>query len=420
MSSQGANNRESRVMVLAALDTKAAEAVFICEILRRLGRTPLLVDIGVLGEAACEPDISSDDVLRRGGATRAELLAGGDRARVVDTLAAGAEVLARELHREGALSAVLALGGSGGTTVGTAAMRQLPLGVPKVMVSTIASGEVQRYVGMKDICMLHSVVDFSGVNAISEPILRNACGAVAGMLAAQDLRRLEPPREARPLIAASMFGVTTALIDKAQKLLAQEGYELVPFHATGIGGRTMETLIDEGVFVGVLDLTTTEWADEVVGGTLTAGPTRLEAAARAGIPQVVAPGALDIVNFVGPAGLPEAFRERTHHRHNDSVVLLRTTAAECAEIGRRIAEKLSASRGPVTFLFPRLGISALDRAGAPFFDPAANEALLGALRAHLSPAITLKVLEAHINDDAFAEACCRDLLAHLTPRSTHA
>lgn len=409
-----------KVMVLAALDTKGDEARFICDLLRQLGDTPLLVDLGVLGDSKVQADITRDTVLAKGHSSRAELLEQGDRALIVDALIAGAEVLARELFGAGILGGVLAIGGSGGTSIGTAAMRQLPLGIPKIMVSTIASGDVQPYVGMKDICMINSVVDFSGVNAISQPILRGACGAISGMLRARALPDTPLEKNPRPLVAASMFGVTTPLLEKAKKRLAAAGYELVPFHATGIGGKTMEALIEEDIFAAVFDVTTTEWADEVVGGTLSAGPGRLGAAARTGLPQVVAPGALDMVNFVGPAGLPERFKGRTIHRHNENVVLLRTTAAECREIGRRIAEKLNASQGPVTFLFPKQGVSALDKEGGAFYDPAAAAALLETFEHDLNSNIKVVVVDAHINDDSFAEVCCQELLAHLPIRSAHA
>lgn len=402
-----------KIMVLAALDTKGDEATYIRDLLGRLGHETLLVDLGVLGEAMVEADISSNTVLAKSGNARAELLTRGDRGLVVDALIEGAQVLARERFEAGELAGVLAIGGSGGTTIGTAAMRQLPLGVPKVMVSTIASGDVQPYVGMKDICMLNSVADFGGVNAISEPVLRGACGAISGMVAARELPNQTAANGSKPLVAASMFGVTTPLIEKVRKLLVVAGYELVPFHATGIGGKTMEALIDEGVFVAVLDLTPTEWADEVVGGTLSAGPHRLEAAARAGLPQVVAPGALDMVNFVGRNGLPAKFEGRTVHRHNENVVLLRTTAEECVEIAHRIAEKLNASRGPVAFIFPQRGVSALDIEGGAFYDAKADAALLDTLKRTLKPTVKLTVIDAHINDDSFARACCEELLTYL-------
>jgi uncharacterized protein (UPF0261 family) len=420
-----------KIAIAAALDTKGDEAAFMRDMLRERGHDTLLIDIGVLGDPTVQPDFSSEDVLLKGGSSREHLLHEGDRAHVVDALVAGIEVLALELYEQGTLLGIIAVGGSGGTTIGTAAMRTLPIGVPKVMVSTIASSDVQPYVGMKDICMVNSVVDFSGVNAISEPILQNACGAIMGMI---DMRNAHnaglaratssslQARTAKPLVAASMFGVTTPCVDKARRLLQDQGFELVPFHATGIGGKTMESLIEDGFFDAVLDVTTTEWADEVVGGTLTAGPTRLEAAARAGLPQVVAPGALDMVNFYGSGGLPEQFRGRKIHRHNDNVILMRTTAEECSKIGKRIAEKLNACRGPVTFMFPRLGVSALDLKGGIFYDPEANTALLEAFKQFLLPKVDLKIIDAHINDDVFAQACCQELLTNIerTAGSLHA
>jgi uncharacterized protein (UPF0261 family) len=314
------------------------------------------------------------------------------------------------------LAGVISVGGSGGTTVGTAAMRALPLGVPKVMVSTIASGDTRPFVDISDILMLNSVADLSGINPISEEILGNAAAALDGMIRA---RRARPARPAaQRLVAASMFGVTTPQGVRCSQLLAEGGYTLVPFHATGIGGRTMESLIAQGYFAGVLDLTTTEWADEVVGGTLSAGPHRLEAAARTGTPQVVAPGALDMVNFFGSGGVPERLAGRLVHRHSENSYLMRTTPAENTEIGRRIAEKLNAATGPVAVLFPLDGLSALDRKGQPFFAADADAALLRALQRNLRPTIRLETLDYHINDEAFARAAVDTLLAFLSHQAT--
>jgi len=269
--------------------------------------------------------------------------------------------------------------------------------------------------------MIHSVVDFSGLNSISRPMLRNAVGAVCGMVRAGATPDRAMPGVARRaaegeerLVAASMFGVTTPCVNKCRGLLLSSNLQLIPFHATGIGGRTMESLIEEGFFTAVLDITTTEWADEVVGGTLSAGPTRLEAAAKAGLPQVIVPGALDMVNFVGPTGLPEKFHGRTIYRHNENVILMRTTAAECREIGRRIAEKLNAATGSTTVVFPLRGVSALDVQGGLFYDPDANQSLLEALKAHCRPSVQILAVDAHINDEPFAQKCCDELLANLS------
>lgn len=427
------------VILIASLDSKGEEAAFLRARLEEDGLAVSLLDFGILDAPSFPADIGAAEVARRGGGSLEALRAQKDRARAIDVMMAGASAITGELHARGDVLGVLSLGGSGGTAVGTAAMRALPLGIPKVMISTVAASNVLPYVGGKDIAMFNSVVDFAGVNAISAPILANAAGAMAGMIAARDDRlratRPEGRKEARatigaantaggskPLIAASMFGVTTPAVEKCRARLLAAGYELVSFHATGIGGRTMEELIGEGYFAAVLDLTTTEWADEVVGGTLSAGPTRLEAAAHAGLPQLVAPGALDMVNFFGPNVFPKHFEGRWIHRYNDLVVLMRTTAAENAEIGRRIAEKLNAARGPVTVLLPLKGISAMDAEGGAFFDPEADRALFASLRAHLAPHVRVEAIDAHINDDRFADRSVELLLDQIasSKKESHA
>lgn len=404
---------EPFALIVAALDTKGEEAFFLKKRLEKSGLPVLLLDFGVFSDQAPAADFPPTLVAERGGAGLAVLRAARDRAAAIDVMMRGAAQVATDLHRKGKLAGVISVGGSGGTAVATAAMRALPLGVPKVMVSTVAASNVLPYVGGSDIAMLNSVTDASGVNALSAPILANAAGAFVGMVAAQ---RDPVQRAGRPLIAASMFGVTTPAVEQCRLLLAKAGYELVPFHATGIGGRTMEALIAEGHFTAVLDLTTTEWADEVVGGTLSAGPTRLEAAGTAGLPQVVAPGALDMVNFFGPGTFPEKFNQRLHHRYNDNVVLMRTTAAESAEIGRRIAAKLNDAKGPVSVLLPLRGISAMDAKGALFFDPDADAALFQALRTHLGAHVQIEMIDAHINDAAFAARCVERLLELITAK----
>lgn len=406
-------NLQAAIVLMATLDTKGEEALFMRDRIRERGWPVCVVDVGVLGQPFFEADIAREQVAARGDVTLSTL-AVKDRADAVTAMKDGLMSLVRELHSKGGVAGVLAIGGSGGTTLGTAMMRALPLGVPKVMLSTLVAGDVGGYVGTKDICMMHSVVDFCGVNSISEPILRNACGAVCGMAEGYLAALAQPRTVNKKLIATSMFGVTTPCINKARDFLGDSGFELVPFHATGSGGRTMESLIEEGFFCGVLDITTTEWADEVVGGSLSAGPTRLEAAARAGLPQVVVPGALDMVNFVGPDAFPERFRARKIHRHNQDVILMRTTPEECWEIGQRVAEKLNLSTGAVTIFFPSLGLSALDKEGGIFYEPEADAALLKALQKFCQPTIEVRVLELHINDDAFAAACCRQLIEHIS------
>ena len=394
------------IALIVSLDTKAEEARYLREQITAAGGSVRVVDFGT-GAPGFVPDVTAGELAGLGGGSLELLNSQRDRAAAIDTMMRGVAAWATAAHARGELGGVISVGGSGGTAVGTAAMRALPFGVPKVMVSTVAASDVKSYVGTKDITMINSVVDFAGVNPISEPVLRNAAAAAVAMARAQAAPSLLPTQR---LIAATQFGVTTTAVEFARTLLAKAGYTLVPFHATGIGGQTMESLIADGLFDAVLDLTTTEWADEIAGGNLSAGPDRLGAAARAGIPQVIAPGALDMANFFG-VPVPERYAGRLTHQHNANVALMRTSAAENAEIGRRIAGQLNLATGPVVVMFPLCGVSALDAEGQPFYDPAANQALLDALREHLLPQVRLVALDLHINDAAFAEAAVAELLA---------
>jgi uncharacterized protein (UPF0261 family) len=315
---------------------------------------------------------------------------------------------------------VLALGGSAGTTIGTAAMRVLPLGVPTVMVSTLASGQVRPYVGDKDILMLNSVVDLAGINRVTRRVLGNAAAAMAGMVQGRSTglqARAKADDEDKPLIAATMFGVTTPCVQAARAILEAAGYEVLAFHATGAGGQAMESLIADGLIAGVLDITTTELADELVGGILTAGPDRLTAAAKAGVPQVVSVGALDMVNFGPRETVPAKFADRKFHVHNATVTLMRTTPEENARLGEELARKVAASRGPAAILLPLGGVSAIDRSGQSFDDPVARAALFESIRKHHGP-IELIELDRHINDPEFAAAAANKLLALITARAS--
>src|SRR5262245_2148335 len=317
----------------------------------------------------------------------------------------------------GKVDGVIALGGSAGTTIGTAAMRALPIGVPKSMVSTLASGQVRQWVGDKDILMLNSVVDIAGINRISRSVLTTAAAAMAGMVHCRE----RPPwrsaeRDDRPLIAATMFGVTTPCVQHARKILEDAGYEVLVFHATGNGGQAMESLIREGLIAGVLDITTTELADELVGGILSAGPDRLTAAGEMGIPQVVSVGALDMVNFGPRDTVPAEFAGRKFHIHNASVTLMRTTSEENGRLGQELARKLDAAKGPATIMLPLQGVSAIDRTGQPFDDPSAREALYNAIRRHRER-VALIEIDAHINDEVFAEAAVKKLLSLFAQRN---
>lgn len=400
------------VYLLATLDTKGQEAAFVRELLGEAGVDTKLVDAGCLAPPTIVADVSRETLFREGGYDLDQLVRAGDRGQAVTAAADAAAKLIARLHAAGQVEGVLAIGGSAGTTIGTAAMRALPLGVPKLMVSTLASGQVRQFVGDKDILMLNSVVDVAGINRISRAVLAGAAHAMAGMVRFRPASRQLESGD-RPLIAATMFGVTTPCVEHARKVLEEAGYEVLVFHATGSGGQAMESLIGEGLFAGVLDITTTELADELVGGFLTAGPERLTAAGRRGVPQVVSVGATDMANFHAPDSVPPRFAERKFHRHNANVTLMRTTAAENAALGAEIGRKLAAATGPVAILLPRRGVSALDREGQPFCDVAARQALFDAIRASAGEAEIIE-LDHHINDREFGEAAARKMLELLS------
>ena len=408
------------IYLLVTLDTKGPEAAFVRERLREAGLEVTVVDTGCLGAPTIRGDVTREQVFAAAGRSLAEMVQKNDRGGAVTAAADGAARIVREAFAAGKVDGVLALGGSAGTTIGTAAMRELPIGVPKLMVSTLASGQVRQYVGDKDILMLNSVVDIAGINRISRKILGQAAAAMTGMCGMGLQSRTEFARtgleshptgavDDKPLIAATMFGVTTPCVQRARQVLEDEGYEVLVFHATGNGGQAMESLIHDGLIAGVLDITTTELADELVGGVLSAGPDRLTAAGKRGVPQVVSVGALDMVNFGPVPTVPEKFKGRKFHVHNPSVTLMRTTPDENAKLGEEVGRKVAAAKGPACILLPLRGISAIDRAGQPFDDPAARAALFDGIRRTRDP-VELVEMDCHINDEAFAVACARKLL----------
>ncbi len=336
------------VAIIGALDTKAAEYAFLKQKIESQAVGTLMIDVGIFGEPPFPADISAAEVAKEAGADRAALAAANDRGKAVAAMAAGAALILKRLYDEGRVHGAIAMGGGGGTTLGAIAMQQLPVGAPKLIVSTVASGDTSAYVGVKDIAMMPSIVDVAGVNRLSSKIIANAAGAIAGMVKIEH----EENADAKPMIAATMFGVTTAGVTKAREILEKAGYEVLVFHAVGSGGRTMEELIRAGFVAGVLDLTTTELADELAGGVLTAGPNRLEAAGETGVPQVVSLGALDMVNFGARETIPSKYAERKLYPHNPLVTLMRTTREENAELGRIIAAKLSKAKGPTVLMIP--------------------------------------------------------------------
>jgi uncharacterized protein (UPF0261 family) len=397
-----------RVAVIGALDTKGKEFAFVKQEIERRGHVAVFIDTSVVGEPAFTPDVPAGRVAEAGGEPLEELRRKADRGHAMAVMTRGIARVVRDLHTEAEIHAVLAMGGSAGTAVGTAAMRALPVGVPKVMVSTVAAGDTRPYVDTKDIVMVPSVVDVAGVNRISARIYANAVGAVVGMLETPT-----PAVEARPLLAASMFGNTTPVVNRCRETMERHGFEVLVFHATGTGGRTMEGLIEEGYMTGVLEISPTEWADELVGGVLSAGSTRLDAAAAKGLPQVIAPGCLDMVNFWAPETVPERFKGRRFYQWNPNVTLMRTTPEENRELGRILAEKASRSSGPVAFFLPLRGVSMLDAPEKEFWWPDADRALFDAIKRHVRPGIEVHELEHNINDDAFADAVSARMLAFL-------
>jgi uncharacterized protein (UPF0261 family) len=407
------------IAVLGTFDTKGPEHTFLAAAIQRAGFSALLIDVGTLAAPTVLADISADTVARAAGEPDyAALLARRDRGECVTFMGRAAAALVRSLAVAGRIQGIISLGGGGGTAIATAAMRALPIGFPKLMVSTLASGQTAPYVGTTDLTMMPAIVDVSGINRVSRVIFENAAGAICGMVAAAEARRTTPsPATEKPLIVASMFGNTTACVTEAKKILEAAGYEVLVFAATGNGGRAMESLIASGLVAGVLDVTTTEWADELVGGVLGAGLERLDATARAHIPAIIAPGCLDMVNFGERASVPAKFADRTFYQHNPQVTLMRTTPAECTELGRIIAEKINRYTAPVTVLIPRRAISIISAAGQPFHNPAADAALFSSLRTHLRAGIACVEHDVAINDPVFARACAETLLAHLAAPS---
>ncbi|PAB60299.1 Tm-1-like ATP-binding domain-containing protein [Anaeromicrobium sediminis] len=398
---------DKQVVVLGTLDTKGKEFKFIKEIIESQGIGTIVINTGVKGEALCEAHISNEEVAQAGGKSIVELIRDNDRGKAMDVMMKGAAKIVLDLHVKGVLAGIISLGGSAGTTIATHAMRALPVGVPKVMVSTLASGDTTPYVGVKDITMMYSVVDISGINSFSSKILANAAYAIAGMANAV-LPKLE---EEKPLIGATMFGVTTPCVTKAREYLESKGYEVLVFHATGTGGKAMEDLIEAGYIKGVLDVTTTEWCDELVGGVLSAGPHRLEAAARQGIPQVVSTGALDMVNFGPIETLPEKFKDRNIYKHNTTVTLMRTTLEENKQLGEIIADKLNMAKGNTALFLPLKGVSLIDVEGQPFYGKEEDEVLFNTLRNNIDQKkIELFEMETHINDEKFALAMAEKLI----------
>jgi uncharacterized protein (UPF0261 family) len=395
------------VFAVATLDTKGAELAFAAERLRAAGMAVKTVDVGTHGPPSITPDVSRIEVLAAANTT---LDGVADRGQAVARMA---EALRAYLCREaaaGKVAGVLGLGGSGGTSLITTAMRALPVGLPKLMVSTVASGNVAPYVDCSDITLMYSVVDVAGLNAVSEQILSNAAHAMAGMV-----RHRQQRRTSRPAVGMTMFGVTTPCVDRVRKRLEADGFDCLVFHATGAGGRAMEQLVMSGLITGVLDITTTEVADEVVGGVFPAGPHRFERLLESQVPLVLSLGALDMVNFGALETVPEKFRSRKLHVHNSQVTLMRTDVDENRRIAQWIAEKLNRSTAPLTMVIPEGGLSLLDVPGQPFYDPQADAALFEELTQRLNTTSERRLVRVpfDVNAPEFSAALLREFRALL-------
>ena len=398
------------IAVLGTLDSKGEEHAFVAALIARHGHNPLLIDVGTGGPATVQPDFTREQVAAAAGIDLAALMAKKDRGECVVAMTKAAPALVAKLAAEGKIDGIISLGGGGGTAIGTAAMRALPLGFPKLMVSTLAAGNVAPYLGTKDITMMPSIADVAGLNRLSRVIFTRAAGAICGMVGA-----VPEVGASKPLIVASQFGNTTICVTEAKKVLEAAGYEVLVFAATGTGGRIMESVIESGIVAGVLDITTTEWADELVGGNLNAGPDRMDAAAKANVPVVVAPGCLDMVNFGEMASVPTKFKGRNFYIHNPQITLMRTTADECRQLGEIVAKKANAYQAGTAIMIPRKAISVISAAGQPFHDAAADEALFSALQANAK--VPVQEFDLAINDKEFAQACAYKLIELIGCRS---
>ena len=390
------------ILMLGTFDSKGKEFAYLYSELKRRGAQVLTMNTGVLGGTNLFGiDIPAEEVALRGGESLDMLRRNADRGVAMGVMARGARTICVELQQQGRIHAIIGMGGGGGTSIATTAMQALPVGFPKVCITTLASGNTSEYVGSKDIVLFPSIVDISGINQFSRLIISRAAGAICGMTQTDPIA----DENDDPIVMISMFGNTTKCVEMCAELLKKKGFESLIFHATGGGGHAMESLILENMAVAVLDITTTEWADEYCGGVLSAGPHRLDGPGLAGIPHVICPGCLDMVNFGGLETVPEKFRqgERNLVVWNPMVTLMRTTREENIALGKILAEKANASRAPVAFILPRRGLSILDAEGERFWDPEADQVLFDAIREHANPDIPIWEIDANINDPVFAE-----------------
>ena len=396
-----------RIAVIGALDTKGDEFLFVKKEIEKQGYTALVINVGIVDDPGFEPEVSADTVARAADSSLAILKDKSDRGLAIETMAKGIGQVITDLYSADRIQAVISMGGSAGTEIGTAGMRALPLGVPKVMVSTLASGDTRPYVGTRDIVMVPSIVDVAGINRISARVYASAVGAVIGMLETS-----APKIEEKPILAASMFGNTTPVVNRCRSIMEDNGYEFIIFHQVGTP-ETLESLVADGYISGVLDITTTEWADEITGGVLAGGPDRYDIVSEMGIPQVVAPGCVDMANFWARETVPKRYGDRRIYQWAHNITLMRTTPEENAAIGRILAEKANRSSGPVAFFLPLKGVSMLDAPDKEFWWPEADQALYEAIKDHLKSDIPVYELDCNINDVEFADAVANKMLEFL-------
>lgn len=393
-----------KIVVIGAFDTKGTEYKFLVDLIQNKGYETIAVNTGVLGDTDLFPiSISSNEVAEAGGTNIETLRQENDRGEAIKIMSDGSANIIKELFTKEKFDGIIGMGGTAGTNIVTAAMRVLPFGLPKICVSTVASGDVFPYLQTSDIVMIPSLTDVAGINSLSKVFFTNAVGALTGMIEME-----KPSGDDKPIIAASMFGNTTPCIDRCREMLTQKGYEVLVFHATGAGGKTMEKLISEGAIKGALDITTTEWADTICGGVFDAGTERLDSPGKAGIPHLISPGCIDMCNFGAPATIPAKYKDRLFYEWNPNVTLMRTTVEENKRMGEIFAQKANASKGKVAFIIPLNGFSMLDSINEKnepqlFWNPEADNAFMQALKNNIKQGIEIVELDANINDPIFAE-----------------
>ncbi|WP_141502472.1 Tm-1-like ATP-binding domain-containing protein [Paenibacillus luteus] len=396
-----------KLLLIGSFDTKGKDYAFVKEQIELRGHQVVTMDIGVIGNPEqIHPTWPSELVAEWAGVTLQQLRTQGDRGYALSIMALGATKIVCELYKEKKIDGVLGMGGTGGTSVIATIMRTLPIGFPKVLVTTAASGDTRHIVGTKDIVLIPSIVDVAGVNRISRKMYSQAAGAVCGM-AEQHVAEFNADK---PIIAITMFGNTTQCVQQSMKLLDEQGYECLIFHCTGTGGRTMESLVSDGNIAAVLDITTTEWADELCGGVFTAGCSRLEAPGLAGIPHVIVPGCIDMVNFGPFETVPKVYKDRNLNAWNSDVTLMRTNVDENKQLGQIFAEKANKANGPVAIVVPTKGYSILGENGQRFHDAEADAAFVNSLKEHIKPSIEYEELACNINDYAFSHFVVKKLL----------